>query len=149
MPGDDCCASGFSKESVMITDNRSWAEFYDQGVQYMHTAERSVIHPEKFTPLIIYNLAAIAIEKLIMGVCLRHGTLPFCHTLAGMADFVQSVITMDEKLFNDMKLMDTMQQICSEDQLFCDDPAREDVPFFIDVMKRIFIQTELYLNSGK
>lgn len=131
----------------MITDNKSWAEFYDQGIQYMHTAERSVIRPEKFSPLIIYNLAAIAIEKLIMGVCARHGSLPFCHTLSGMAGFVGNIIELDEKLVNDMNRMDMMQQICSEEELFCENPDRADVPFFIDVMKRVFIKTEIYMDS--
>ena len=133
----------------MKKSDSSWTDFYNQGVQYMVTAEKSVRHPDKFTPLIIYNLTAIAIEKLIMGVCTLHGTLPFCHTLSGMAGFVKDIIGLDEGLMSDMNLMDRMQQICSKDELFCEDPDVSDVPFFIDVMRRIFNRTELYLKSGK
>ncbi len=132
----------------MKSSNTSWNDFYSQGIQYMKTAERSVIHPEKFTSVVIYNLTAIAIEKLIMGVCILHGTLPYCHTLSGMAGFAENIIGLDKKLVEDMNLMDRMQQICSEDELYCADPDAEDVEFFINVMKRIFVKTELYLNPA-
>lgn len=128
--------------------NSTWNDFYDYGIQYMITAEKSVNHTDVFTPVIIYNISAIAIEKMIMGACMYYGELPPCHTLSGMADFAKNIIGLDEKLIDDMNRMDRMQMICSGDDLNSGEHFREDIPFCIDVMKRIFIKTELYLKSG-
>jgi len=132
----------------MTAKNRSWTEFYDYGTQYMHTVEKSVRNKDVFTPVIVYNMSAIAIEKLIMGACLYHGKIPYCHTLSGMADFAGGIMGFDDKLVEDLCLMDSMQMICSEDDKSSRKPADSDVPFFIDVMKRVFVKTELFLESG-
>lgn len=132
----------------MKTENPSWNEFYSQGILYMRTAEKSVRRTEIFTPVIIYNVTAIAIEKLLMGACLSGGQMPFCHTLSGMADYAKNIIGLDEQLVNDMNVMDGMQMICLEESFSSKEPEIEDVPFFIDVMKRVYNQTELHLKSG-
>jgi len=132
----------------MTAQNSSWNDFYKQGIQYMRTTERSVMRGDIFTPVIMYNMSAIAIEKLIMGACMFEGKLPFCHTLSGMADFSREILGLDEQLVSDMNLMDDMQMICSEDDVSLKEPDIGDVPFFIDVMKRIFAKTESHIKSG-
>lgn len=127
--------------------NSTWDDFYSYGVMYMSIVEKSAARRDHFTPVLIYNMSAIAIEKLIMGVLIQNGTLPFCHTLSGMAEFSKNIIGFDEGLVNDMNVMDSMQMICSEDDISSKIPEIEDVPFFINVMKRIYQQTELYLKS--
>ena len=129
--------------------NSTWDEFYSHGIQYMKTVEKSGERKDLFTPVIIYNMSALAIEKLLMGVLILHGDLPYSHTLGGMADFAKNILGLDDKLVNDMSIMGEMQMICSEDDISFRDPKSEDIPFFIDVMKRIYTQTELFLNPGK
>lgn len=133
----------------MKLKNSSWNDFYIQGIQYMHAAEKSIVRGDVFTPVIIYNISAIAIEKLIMGACMSAGELPLCHSLSGMADFAKNVIGLDQQLVDDMNLMDKMQMLCSADDISVKDPEIEDIPFFIDVMKRIFEKTELHIRAGK
>ncbi len=132
----------------MKTENPTWNEFYSEGILYMRTAEKSIRRAEIFTPVIIYNVTAIAIEKLLMGACLSGGHLPFCHTLSGMADYAKSIIGLDENLVNDMNIMDSMQMICLEESFSSKEPDLEDVPFFIDVMKRVYFKTEQHLKTG-
>lgn len=127
--------------------NSTWDDFYSYGVMYKSIVERSFKRKEVFTPVIIYNMSATAIEKLIMGVSILNGTLPFCHTLSGLAEFSKNTLRFDEQLVNDMNIMDSMQMICSEDDISSKVPGIEDVPFFVDVMKRIYQKTELYLKS--
>lgn len=136
------------KEEPGKFKNSTWDDFYSYGVMYMSIIERSSVRKEVFTPVIIYNMCATAIEKLIMGVLILHGTLPFCHTLSGMAEFSKSIIGLDETLVNDMNIMDSMQMICLEESFSSKEPDLEDVPFFIDVMKRVYNKTELHLKSG-
>lgn len=132
----------------MNTENPTWNEFYSQGISYMQTAEKSIYRPKIFTPVIIYNISSIAIEKLLMGACLFGRMMPYSHTLSGMADFAKDVVGLDEKLVDDMNTMDGMQLICLEEYLLLKEPAVEDVPFFIDVMKRVYNKTEMHLKSG-
>jgi hypothetical protein len=132
----------------MTVKNSSWVDFYNQGIQYMRATEKSVSRKEIFTPVIIYNMSSIAIEKLIMGACMFDGTLPFCHTLSGMAEFSKNILALDEQLIYDMNIMDKMQMICSADDIFCADPDYGDADFFIDVMRRIYVKTEHFIKSG-
>jgi hypothetical protein len=115
----------------------------------MKTVEKSAEGKNIFTPVIIYNMSAMAIEKLLMGVLILHGDLPYSHTLGGMADFAKNIVGLDDKLVNDMSIMGEMQMICSEDKISFKEPASEDISFFIDVMKRIHNHTESFINSRK
>jgi len=132
----------------MNEDNGSWYEFYFQGRQYMKTAENGLTRSEVFTPVVIYNIASMAIEKMIMAVSILHGELPACHTLAGMARSAGNIMGFDDRLIEDMVTMDSMQMICTADEVCCTGPGIEDVAFFIDVMRRVYTKTEIYLKSG-
>lgn len=146
MRGKDCRPAGRREEGIMKYKNSTWNDFYIHGVQYMIAVEKSVRQSGLFTPVIIYNMSAMAIEKLLMGVLILHGDLPYTHTLSGMADFAKNIVGLDEKLVEDMNIMDSMQMICSEDDKSLKEPGAEDIPFFIDVMKRVFLKTESFLK---
>lgn len=148
MPRYAGCNKRISKEGVMTYRNTTWDDFYYQGIQYMRTVEKSLVRQDIFTPVIIYNISSMAIEKILMGVFILHGELPFCHTLSGMAGSAKNIIGLDDQLIDDMTRMAGMQSICSVDDDCSSVPGCDDVPFFIDVMKRVFVKTELYLKSG-
>jgi hypothetical protein len=115
----------------------------------MKTVVKSSEGNNIFTPVIIYNMSAMAIEKLLMGVLVLHGDLPYSHTLGGMAEFAKDIVGLDDKLVDDMNIMGEMQMICSEDGILFKEPESKDISFFIDVMKRIHTQTESFINSMK
>jgi len=132
----------------MSAQNSLPGDFYSCGIQYMNTTERSIMRRDKFNPVTIYNMSAIAIEKLIMGACITEGKLPFCQSLTSIAEYSKNVIGLDEKLVEDIKLMDSMQILYSEDDLTFRKPVKEDIIFFVDVMKRIFKKTEIFINCS-
>ncbi len=130
-----------------LIENR-WVEFFTQGMQYRNTAEGSLKRPEIFKPDIIYNVAAMAIEKILMAVFSKHGQLPYSNTLSAMAGEAKEILAFDETLVSDMERMDRMQMICHEESIFCEDMKVTDVPFFLDVMKRVFDKSEAYINQA-
>lgn len=130
-----------------VIENR-WAEFFTQGMQYRSTAEKSLKRPEIFKPDIIYNVAAMAIEKILLAVFSKHGQLPYSNTLSAMAAEAKEILAFDETLVSDMERMDRMQMICHEESVFCEDMKVTDVPFFLDVMKRVFDKSEAYINQA-
>ncbi len=131
----------------MIVRNSSWNDFYSQGIQYMAAVERSVSNGDFFTPVLVYNITAIAIEKLIIGACMFSGNIPYSHTLSEMAGFAKNIINLDDTLADDLNTMDRLQMICSFDESVKINIEKDNIPFFLDVMKRIFEKTESYISS--
>ena len=67
-----------------------WQEFLEEGNQFLATAVNAHAKSKKaFTPEILYNLVAMAIEKLIMALLMKSGNLPYNHT---MHDLVEAMV---------------------------------------------------------
>lgn len=130
------------KESV----DAPWMDYFRQGIQYRNAAEGSLKRPEIFKPDIIYNLAAMAIEKILMAAFIINGNLPYSHTLSAMGSAAKGILTLDDKLLLDMDRMDSMQMICHTETASYEEMKYDDVPFFLDVMRRIFDKAEAYIT---
>ena len=58
-----------------------WPRYREEGEQLLQLAERAHgRHKKAFTTTILYNLVAMAIEKLVMAALMRCGQLPDNHT---------------------------------------------------------------------
>ncbi len=123
----------------------SWSVFYRDGISFMNTAEKSLARPDVFTPEIIYNLASMAIEKLIMAVSLKQGSLPYIHTMSSMGNHAKEILSLDDADIHDMERMDSMQMMCSNDELFHSSITAGDIPFILSIARRILEKTELFL----
>ena len=82
-----------------------------------------------FTPVILYNVIAMAIEKFVMAALMSHGALPYNHT---MTDLVEA---MDEtfpnalaRLKDGLLMMDEYQDICDLDGFKITPPKRHEIP---------------------
>ena len=68
---------------------QGWEEFLKDGNGFLRTAKGGYLRrKKKFTSEILYNIIAMAIEKFVMAALMRHGALPYNHT---MADLVESM----------------------------------------------------------
>lgn len=120
-----------------MTGTTNWQVFYIEGLQLMQTAVSAFKRPEIFTPLIIYNITLIAIEKMYMGLLLFHGNMPYGHTIADIASAVKQAAGLDPLLEADLIRLDSMQQICSFDDITKSNVSPDDIPFFADVLVRV------------
>jgi HEPN domain-containing protein len=95
---------------VQISD---WREFIEDGEKYLRTA----IHAAKkrrevFTPEILYNLTAMAIEKYLMGFLMYHGDMADNHTMRDLIESVERHVNMQPDLAESLLYLDSFQEIC-------------------------------------
>jgi hypothetical protein len=111
---------------------RDWCIFYDEGCCFHKTVNGAVKRPEVFTPEIIQNIAAMAIEKYFMAIFIKRSFLPLNHTLSDLLDTAASLsLPIESDLLETLNYMDQLQQICSFDNFKITPPTQSDVPRFL------------------
>ena len=111
---------------VRITD---WHKYLGEGEKYLALAQGAATRRrEVFTPNIIYNVTAMAIEKLLMGLLMYHGTLAENHTMRDLLDAVERVTGPQPQFAEDFHYLDSFQDICSLDAYRRSDPTWENIP---------------------
>ena len=104
-----------------------WQDFLYDGEGYLKTAVGA--HAKRrqvFTAEILYNLVAMAIEKFVMAALMRHGAMPYNHT---MRDLVEAMEATFPGAINDIRegllQLDAFQQICDLDGFSITSPGRQ------------------------
>lgn len=111
---------------VRITD---WHKYLGDGDKYLACARQAATkRREVFTPNIIYNVTAMAIEKFLMGFLMYHGTLAENHTMRDLLDAVERVAGPQPQFAEDFRYLDSFQDICSLDTYQRHEPTRDDIP---------------------
>ncbi len=103
---------GFADIRPLAIDD--WEQYRLEGEQFLNLAEGAFLNKKKaFTTEILYNLIAMAIEKLVMGALMEIGRLPYNHT---MHDLVVALVEwLPEKirgLEESVRVLDSYQEIC-------------------------------------
>jgi len=132
------------------TPMQDWQIFIDEGDRYLKTAVGgSRNRPRVFTPEILYNLVAMAIEKHAMGYLMYHSQLPDNHTLRDLMDAVRALGGLDDDLYGKVVDMDRFQEICSVFQYHREVPKAEDIDSFLDLGDQIraFVKNKLISAS--
>ncbi|MDA8163576.1 MAG: hypothetical protein M0017_00895 [Desulfobacteraceae bacterium] len=90
-----------------------WRRFLKEGDDYLGTAVHAAVkRREVFTPEILYNLAAMAIEKHLMALLMFHGDLADNHTMLDMVRSVERHLPLDPGLRERLLFLDGFQEIC-------------------------------------
>lgn len=116
-----------------------WEEFLEQGKGYLRTAA-AAYRKERifFTPEILYNLIVMAIEKFVMAVLMRHGTMPYSHTMADLIEAMEETFPLAMKdIRNELLQLDTYQDICDPYDFTIIAPHREDIPSMLCLAKKM------------
>ena len=109
-----------------------WRLYYKDGEQYFKTALNAAQkRAEIFTPEILYNLTAMAIEKYLMAFLMYHNDLADNHTMRDMIDSVERHGKMPEALVAKLLYLDSFQEICDMDSYNRTAPRREDLPLIL------------------
>ena len=116
-----------------------WEEFFRHGEGFLNTAARAQSKGVRaFTTEILYNLIAMAIEKFIMAALMRHGELPYNHTMADLVAAMEQVFPgkmgdIGEGLLK----MDQYQDICSLDGFKISPPQMEEIPAMLELAEKL------------
>ncbi|MDR2171034.1 MAG: hypothetical protein LBP59_12900 [Planctomycetaceae bacterium] len=109
-----------------------WQQFFEDGRNFHKTACGAVKRPEIFTPEIIQNIAAMAIEKYFMAIFMKRGFMPFNHTMTDLISAAAAMaLPLKSDLIETLYYMDKLQQICSFDSFKITPPTETDIPRFI------------------
>lgn len=93
---------------------KGWEEYLREGKQFLATANNAYTQrKESFTTAILYNLVAMAIEKLIMALLMKNGKLPYNHTMHDLVEAIDEFLPGElEGLGAELKAWDGFQDIC-------------------------------------
>ena len=93
---------------------KGWEEYLREGNQFLATANNAYTQrKEPFTTAILYNLVAMAIEKLIMALLMKNGKLPYNHTMHDLVEAIDEFLPGElEGLGAELKAWDGFQDIC-------------------------------------
>jgi len=123
-----------------------WQEFLKEGKQFLATADKAfTIKREAFNTEILYNLVAMAIEKLIMARLLKSGNLPYNHTMHDLVESMEEFLPGDLKdLGEELKALDAFQEICDLENYTIVAPTETEVARMIDLGRRVaeLVQTQ-------
>ncbi|MCI5132055.1 MAG: hypothetical protein D3904_11165 [Candidatus Electrothrix sp. EH2] len=118
---------------------RGWEEFLQDGEAYLKTA--TAAHAKRkavFTPEILYNLIAMAIEKFVMAALMQRGTMPYNHTMLDLVEAMESTFPgrMGD-LSQGLLDMDKYQEICDLDGFKIVPPSMEKIPGMLELAERL------------
>ena len=66
-----------------------------------------------FNNELILQLAAMGIEKVMVGICQFHGRMPMDHTLSGLVDTLASVCPVNDELAGMVKRIEQIDDMCT------------------------------------
>lgn len=127
-----------------------WMCYYREGMQFF----RAAIKPGKkriFTPILVYNIACMAIEKLFMAFFFYNDRMPDNHTMRDLIESAVKFRDMDKVLVENMMFLDGFQDICPVYAAKTIMPVEDDMERTIEtlLMVRDFVDNALKIAPLK
>jgi hypothetical protein len=120
----------------------AWEIFYDQGRGFHRTVRGCLKRPQVFTPELVQNIAAMGIEKYFMAVFAHRGLLPRNHTMSDFVEELKTFTALPENLEKSLLYFDSLQFICSMEDIRIVKPKEGDVIRFIEAIDQAALLTE-------
>ena len=89
-----------------------WQEYVKEGHQYFKTAVNGIKRPEVFTPELVYQITAMAIEKMLVGLSQFHRQMPGDHTLEGLVEGLDQICPLEAHLAEQVKALGRLDNMC-------------------------------------
>ena len=114
---------------------KGWQEFLQEGKQFLTTAENAFAkNRASFTAEILYNLVAMAIEKLIMAQLMKSGNLPYNHTMHDLVEAMDEFLPGHLHHYADkLKALDGYQEICDTETFTIVPPTMAEVEKMLEL----------------
>lgn len=112
----------------------NWQDYLRDGEQFLKTANGA--HRKKakaFSPETLYNLTCMAIEKLIMAFLMKQGDLAENHTMGDLLIALERHMDCSEELVNNLKYLDSFQEICDLQNYTVVIPTEKDIHTFLTI----------------
>lgn len=120
---------------IQITD---WRQYLREGEQYLSTAEGAASRrSEIFTPEILYNITAMAIEKMIMGYLMSQGDLADNHTMGDLLAALERNAGPQPELAVKLRYLDGYQELCDMGTFRHDAPDAAAIPEILAIGRMV------------
>jgi hypothetical protein len=97
---------------MIHSNGMDWQEHIIAGRTYLKTASSGRARPTVFTNELIYQLTAMAIENLLVGIWQYHRQMPFDHTLDGLVDGLAQICPLENDLADNIKEIGRFDNMC-------------------------------------
>jgi hypothetical protein len=87
--------------------------FLREGEGYFRVVQKSHLRPRIFTPEIVHSVLCMALEKFIMAILMRTGTLPENHTFADLVFALKTEIPVSAEIEEALLTLDLESDLCS------------------------------------
>jgi len=115
-----------------------WRQYLKDGEGYLTTAQQAAARKKQaFTPEILYNLTAMAIEKYIMGFLMSRGDLADNHTMGDLLAAMERHIPLPAELAGDLLFLDSFQEICDLDTYSRRPPTSAEIEKILNIGQQI------------
>ncbi|MDR1949948.1 MAG: hypothetical protein LBQ38_11200 [Spirochaetaceae bacterium] len=119
-----------------------WKQFFADGQGFHRTVRGALKRPEVFTPELIQGIAAMGIEKYFMAIFTHRGLLPRNHTMGDLVGEAKTFMTLPADLEESLLYFDSLQSICSIDDIRIVKPKPGDIGLFVDAIDRVALLAE-------
>lgn len=117
---------------------KEYKKYIDDGEGYLKAAVNGQKRPEIFTPEIIYNMLAMAIEKFVMAALLSKKMVADNHTFTDLVDAAAQISPFKDELIKNLKDLEVYQNICPVFDGYNRDPfPAEKIPLMIKVTDEV------------
>ncbi|MGE5670806.1 MAG: hypothetical protein ACM31E_05130 [Fibrobacterota bacterium] len=107
----------------------TYITWFEKGEKYLASV-KDTGKPGKFSPVIQYNLIAMAFESFAMAILDYHKQLPENHTFTDLLDALDKVIQIDTTLRNAIINHENTQMLCPVIEYKRQEPTLEEVMEF-------------------
>ena len=91
----------------------NWDDHITAGRKYSKTARNGLSRPAVFNNELVFQLAAMAIERFIVGLTQYHHRMPVDHTLSGLVAELIPVCPLSTDLADRIKGIEIVDDMCS------------------------------------
>lgn len=112
--------------NIVQIDN--WQDYLRDGEQFLKTANGAFAkRAQAFSPDTLYNLACMAIEKLVMAFLMKNGDLAENHTMGDLLFALERHLGHNADIALKLKYLDQFQEICDLETYSVVTPTDNDV----------------------
>lgn len=134
--------------NIVQIDN--WQDYFRDGEQFLKTANGAFLKKSKgFSYDTLYNVTCMGIEKLVMAFLMKHGDLAENHTMGDLLFALQRHLGDIPGTAEQLKYLDSFQEICDLDTFKIAIPTEQDVVRFLEIGQAIQQLLCPYLNGEK
>ena len=140
---------GFGDIKTEPESIQGWEEYLHDGDAFLQTGLAAHEKRKKaFTPEILYNIVAMAIEKHVMAALMHKGELPYNHTMVDLVAAMEEVFPGAIVEIKDGLLeLDRYQEICDVDAFNITPPSVEEIPGMLNLA--VNMQSLAYAATGE